>query len=116
MPEPALDCRAAHARRRVAARRSVLDVFGGRFIAFSGVAVLSGLVMFAFVRQSLRRTCHQRTQSTAGGALLASVGFVPIAIATIAPQSVSKEERGDNAGSSTNLWFWSASDSSTLAV
>ena len=62
------------------------------FIALSGVAVLNGLVMLSFIRnlrengQSLDRAIHEgaltRLRPVLMTALVASLGFVPMAIAT----------------------------------
>ena len=62
------------------------------FIALSGVAVLNGLVMLSFIRQLIaegrieaRRDQRGRADPAAAGvmtALVASLGFVPMALAT----------------------------------
>ena len=62
------------------------------FIALSGVAVLNGLVMLTFIKQlmrarpSPRRRDHRRRADPAAAgamtALVASLGFVPMALAT----------------------------------
>jgi len=62
------------------------------FIALSGVAVLNGLVMLAFVRrlreeglgvtEALRRGCPGRLRPVLMTALVAAFGFVPMALAT----------------------------------
>jgi cobalt-zinc-cadmium resistance protein CzcA len=62
------------------------------FIALSGVAVLNGLVMLSFVQRlraeghplddSLLRGCQTRLRPVLMTALVASLGFVPMAIAT----------------------------------
>jgi cobalt-zinc-cadmium resistance protein CzcA len=65
---------------------------GVGFIALSGVAVLNGLVMLSFVRrlraegvplmESLERGCEVRLRPVLMTALVASLGFVPMALAT----------------------------------
>jgi cobalt-zinc-cadmium resistance protein CzcA len=62
------------------------------FIALSGVAVLNGLVMLTYIRQLLRDGASRHEAITRGAltrlrpvamtALVASLGFVPMAIAT----------------------------------
>jgi cobalt-zinc-cadmium resistance protein CzcA len=62
------------------------------FIALSGVAVLNGLVMLSFIKQLLREGASKHEAITRGAltrlrpvamtALVASLGFVPMAIAT----------------------------------
>jgi cobalt-zinc-cadmium resistance protein CzcA len=62
------------------------------FIALSGVAVLNGLVMLTFIKQLLREGVSKQEAITRGAitrlrpvamtALVASLGFVPMAIAT----------------------------------
>jgi len=62
------------------------------FIALSGVAVLNGLVMIAFIRQlreqglglqdAIREGAITRLRPVLMTALVASLGFVPMAIAT----------------------------------
>lgn len=62
------------------------------FIALSGVAVLNGLVMLSFVRrlrdeglsvgEALRSGCPSRLRPVLMTALVASLGFVPMALAT----------------------------------
>lgn len=62
------------------------------FIALSGVAVLNGLVMMAFVRalraqgygpeQAMREAAQARLRAVLMTALVASVGFLPMALAT----------------------------------
>jgi len=62
------------------------------FIALSGVAVLNGLVMLSFVRKlreegmdldaALVQGCETRLRPVLMTALVASLGFVPMAIAT----------------------------------
>jgi len=62
------------------------------FIALSGVAVLNGLVMLSFVRHlreqgedldaAITRGCETRLRPVLMTALVASLGFVPMAIAT----------------------------------
>ncbi len=62
------------------------------FIALSGVAVLNGLVMLSFIRQLMQRGLSKREAIHTGAltrlrpvvmtALVASLGFVPMAIAT----------------------------------
>ena len=62
------------------------------FIALSGVAVLNGLVMIAFIRQlreqglplqeAIRDGALSRLRPVLMTALVASLGFVPMAIAT----------------------------------
>ena len=63
------------------------------FIALSGVAVLNGLVMLSFIRQLIQRGRRQSSEAIMRGALtrlrpvvmtalVASLGFVPMAIAT----------------------------------
>jgi cobalt-zinc-cadmium resistance protein CzcA len=62
------------------------------FIALSGVAVLNGLVMLTFIKQLLREGVSKHEAITRGAitrlrpvamtALVASLGFVPMAIAT----------------------------------
>ncbi|EGH26240.1 heavy metal efflux pump CzcA, partial [Pseudomonas amygdali pv. mori str. 301020] len=65
---------------------------GVGFIALSGVAVLNGLVMIAFIR-SLREQGHSLHDAITEGALtrlrpvlmtalVASLGFIPMALAT----------------------------------
>ena len=61
------------------------------FIALSGVAVLNGLVMLSFVRrlreegvplaEAIRRGCTSRLRPVLMTALVASLGFVPMALA-----------------------------------
>jgi cobalt-zinc-cadmium resistance protein CzcA len=65
---------------------------GVGFIALSGVAVLNGLVMLSFVRrlrasgmpldEALWRGCRTRLRPVLMTALVASLGFVPMALAT----------------------------------
>ncbi|HEX8910941.1 MAG TPA: efflux RND transporter permease subunit, partial [Humisphaera sp.] len=65
---------------------------GVGFIALSGVAVLNGLVMVSFIRQlradgvpldeAVRRGCLARLRPVLMTALVAAVGFVPMAVAT----------------------------------
>src|SRR6185369_7703536 len=62
------------------------------FIALSGVAVLNGLVMLSFIKQLIRegaskhdaisRGALTRLRPVAMTALVASLGFIPMAIAT----------------------------------
>ena len=62
------------------------------FIALSGVAVLNGLVMLTFIRQLLQEGASREEAITCGAltrlrpvvmtALVASLGFVPMALAT----------------------------------
>jgi cobalt-zinc-cadmium resistance protein CzcA len=62
------------------------------FIALSGVAVLNGLVMVTFINQlrregvprdeAIRRGCLTRLRPVLMTALVASLGFVPMALAT----------------------------------
>lgn len=62
------------------------------FIALSGVAVLNGLVMISFVRslreqgyapeQAIREGAHVRLRAVLMTALVASLGFLPMALAT----------------------------------
>ena len=62
------------------------------FIALSGVAVLNGVVMLSFVRrlrangvpvhEALMQGCASRLRPVLMTALVASVGFIPMAIAT----------------------------------
>jgi cobalt-zinc-cadmium resistance protein CzcA len=62
------------------------------FIALSGVAVLNGVVMLSFIRrlrakgmlvhEALRQGCAARLRPVLMTALVASLGFVPMAIAT----------------------------------
>ena len=61
------------------------------FIALSGVAVLNGIVMLSYVRQlrakgatvfaALREGCSARLRPVLMTALVASVGFIPMALA-----------------------------------
>ncbi len=89
--------RAARADRRHrgagAARHSAVDLGGVGFIALSGVAVLNGLVMISFMHEPARgRACRVETAVREGAltrlrpvlmtALVASLGFVPMALAT----------------------------------
>jgi heavy metal efflux system protein len=65
---------------------------GVGFIALSGVAVLNGLVIVSFIRQlraegvpldeSIRRGCITRLRPVLMTALVAALGFVPMAVAT----------------------------------
>ncbi len=77
----------------LAARGLPLSITAGvGFIALSGVAVLNGLVMVTFVRQlraqgaawreAIERGCRTRLRPVLMTALVASLGFVPMAIAT----------------------------------
>jgi cobalt-zinc-cadmium resistance protein CzcA len=62
------------------------------FIALSGIAVLNGLVMLTFIKQLIREGASKRDAILRGAltrlrpvvitALVASLGFVPMAIAT----------------------------------
>ena len=62
------------------------------FIALSGVAVLNGLVMVSFIRKlrddgadleaAIRQGCETRLRPVLMTALVASLGFVPMAVAT----------------------------------
>jgi heavy metal efflux system protein len=70
------------------------------FIALSGIAVLNGLVMLSFIRQLMREGLPRLTAIRAGAltrlrpvaltALVASLGFVPMAIATDTGAEVQK--------------------------
>ena len=77
----------------LAARGMPFSITAGiGFIALSGVAVLNGLVMLSFVRRlraegqpldaSLLRGCQTRLRPVLMTALVASLGFVPMALAT----------------------------------
>jgi cobalt-zinc-cadmium resistance protein CzcA len=65
---------------------------GVGFIALSGVAVLNGLVMISFIRKlredgtplenAIREGAHTRLRPVLMTALVASVGFLPMALAT----------------------------------
>jgi len=65
---------------------------GVGFIALSGVAVLNGLVMISFIRtlreggmpveNAIREGAHTRLRAVLMTALVASVGFLPMALAT----------------------------------
>ena len=62
------------------------------FIALSGVAILNGLVLVTFIKQQLRagtplgiavrEACHVRLRPVLMTALVASVGFIPMALNT----------------------------------
>jgi cobalt-zinc-cadmium resistance protein CzcA len=70
------------------------------FIAVSGVAVLNGLVMITVIRKALDHTDHPHEAIIAGSlerlrpvimtALVAALGFVPMALATGAGAEVQK--------------------------
>ncbi len=77
----------------LAARGLPISISAGiGFIALSGVAVLNGVVMVSFVRRlreegmpldaALREGCSARLRPILMTALVASLGFVPMAIAT----------------------------------
>jgi cobalt-zinc-cadmium resistance protein CzcA len=77
----------------LAARGMPFSITAGiGFIALSGVAVLNGLVMLSFVQRlraegqpletSLLRGCQTRLRPVLMTALVASLGFVPMALAT----------------------------------
>ncbi len=77
----------------LAARGLPISISAGiGFIALSGVAVLNGVVMVSFVRRlredgvtldaALREGCSSRLRPILMTALVASLGFVPMAIAT----------------------------------
>jgi cobalt-zinc-cadmium resistance protein CzcA len=84
-------------------RRSEMNLSisaGVGFIALSGVAVLNGLVMVSFIRQlrregvplgeAIQRGCLTRLRPVLMTALVASLGFVPMALATGAGAEVQK--------------------------
>jgi Cu/Ag efflux pump CusA len=96
--------RAVGAERRIAAlllRGIPLSISAGvGFIALSGIAVLNGLVIIAFIER-LRRDGRTVTEAVQEGALtrlrpvlmtalVASLGFVPMAIATGAGTEVQR--------------------------
>src|SRR5205085_8390864 len=77
----------------LAARRMPFSITAAiGFIALSGVAVLNGLVMVSFIRKlrdegadldtAIERGCETRLRPVLMTALVASLGFVPMAIAT----------------------------------
>jgi len=77
----------------LAARHMPFSITAGiGFIALSGVAVLNGLVLLAFVRQrvmdgletdlAIQDACTRRLRPILMTALVASLGFVPMALAT----------------------------------
>jgi cobalt-zinc-cadmium resistance protein CzcA len=72
---------------------------GVGFIALSGIAVLNGLVLLSSIRQEQRRVpleqailhgCRDRLRPVLMTALVASLGFVPMALATGAGAEVQR--------------------------
>ena len=85
------------------------------FIALSGIAVLNGLVMLTYIKQlmasglekldAIREGALTRLRPVAMTALVASLGFVPMALATGTGAEVQKTDRdgGDRRAVSATL-------------